>query len=390
MKTELLATFSALCLMSATAWSADTVKIGFITTLSGPGGVMGKHHRDGANLALERLGGKIGGLPTEIIYGDDQQKPDVGRQLADSMVKRDKVNFIAGVIFSNVLLAVYKPIIDSGIILVGASAGPHEIAGAMCSPDFFAMSWQNDQAPEAMGKYMSDQKIDDVFIMAPNFAAGKDMLAGFKRYYKGKIVAELYTNVNQPDYQAELSQIRGANPKAVFVFYPGGMGIQFVKQYAQSGLQGKIPLYSAYTQNETTLPALGAAADGNYETGYWGPDVKNTANEEFVAAFRKKYGYLPSDYAAAAYDSVNLIDSGVKGANGNLSDTKTIAAAMKEGNIKAVRGDFKFNNNNFPIENFYLFKVVKDDNGQFVRRNEGVVFPAHADSYASECKMPAP
>jgi len=309
--------------------------------------------------------------------------------LADSMIKRDKVNFISGVIFSNVLLAVYKPIIDSGTILVGASAGPHEIAGEMCSPDFFAMSWQNDQAPEAMGKYMSDQKIDDVFIMAPNFAAGKDMLSGFKRYFKGKIVAELYTNLNQPDYQAELSQIRAANPKAVFVFYPGGMGIQFVKQYAQSGLQGKIPLYSAYTQNETTLPALGAAAEGNYETGYWGPDIKNPANEEFVAAFRKKYGYLPSDYAAAAYDSVNLIDSGVKGANGNLSDVKAIAASMAKGNIKAVRGDFKFNNNNFPIENFYLFKVVKDESGQFVRRNEGVVFPAHADAYASQCKAPA-
>lgn len=387
MKTKLLATLSALCLLSATAHAADSVKIGFITTLSGPGGVMGKHHKDGANLALEQLGGKIGGVNAEIIYGDDQQKPDVGRQVAEEMLKRDKVNFVSGVIFSNVLLALYRPVIESGTIMVGASGGPHEVAGEMCAPNFFSMSWQNDQAPEAMGKYMTDQKIDNVFIMAPNFAAGKDMLAGFKRYYKGKIVSEVYTNFNQLDYQSELSQIRAAKPKAVFVFYPGGMGIQFVKQYAQSGLQATIPLYSVYTQNETTLPAIGPAAVGNYETGFWSPDVKNPANTAFVAAFRQKYGYLPSDYAASAYDSVYLIDSAVKAVKGNLSDKKGMIAAMEAAKIKSVRGDFKFNNNHFPLENFYLFKIVKDDSGAYVRKDEGIVFTAHGDSYASKCAM---
>jgi branched-chain amino acid transport system substrate-binding protein len=378
---------AVLTLTPAMAQTNATVKIGLITTLSGPGGVLGADHKDGAELALERLGGMIGGLPAEIIYGDDQQKPDVGRQLAESMIKRDQVNFLTGVVFSNVLLAMYKPIVDSGTIMVGASGGPHEIAGELCSPNFFSMSWQNDQAPEAMGKYMSDQKIEDVFIMAPNYAAGKDMLAGFKRTYQGKIVSEVYTNLTQPDYQAEISQIRAANPKAVFVFYPGGLGIQFVKQYAQAGLQGKIPLYSVYSQNELTLPALGEAAAGNYETGFYAPDLKNPVNEEFVAAFTKKYGRLPADYAASAYDAINLIDRAVTAVHGNLSDKEGMIAEMQKANIKAVRGEFKFNNNHFPIENFYLFKIEKNEDGKYFRKNEGVVMSSLEDSYASKCPM---
>ncbi len=387
MNGKLLAALSALCLMSSTSYGADTVKIGLITTLSGPGGVMGRNHRDGANLALEQLGGKIGNLKGEIIYADDEQKPDVGRQAAEQMVKQDKVDFVTGVIFSNVLLALYRPVIDSGAIMVGASGGPHEVAGEMCSPNFFSASWQNDQAPEAMGKYMTDQKIQSVFLMAPNFAAGRDMLAGFKRYYKGKIVAELYTNLNQPDYQAELSQIRFAKPKAVFVFYPGGLGIQFIKQYAQAGLQKDFPLYSVYTQNETTLPAIGAAANGNFETGFWSPDLKNPANVAFVKAFRAKYGYMPADYAASSYDAVNLIDSAVKAVNGNLSDKKGMIAAIKQAKIHSVRGDLKFNNNHFPIENFYLFKIVKAADGSYIRKEESVVLANHGDSYASKCPM---
>jgi branched-chain amino acid transport system substrate-binding protein len=384
---RLVSTLATLCLIATPVLAADTVKIGFITTISGSGGVMGKHNEAGANLALEQLGGKIGGLNAEIIYGDDQQKPDVGLQVAEGMLKRDNVNFISGVIFSNVLLAIYRPIVESGTIMVGASGGPHQIAGSSCSPYFFSMSWQNDEAPEAMGKYMTEQKITDVAIMAPNFAAGKDMLSGFKRDFKGNIISEVYTNVNQPDYQSELSQLSAAHPKAVFVFYPGGMGIQFVKQYAQAGLQSKIPLYTVYTQNETTLPAIGAAAEGNYETGFWGPDLKNEANLEFVAMFRKKYGYMPSDYAATAYDSIKLIDSAVQEVNGDLSNKKGMIAAMEKANIKSVRGPFTFNNNHFPIENFYLFKVTKDESGGYYRKMEKVVFPNLHDSYASECPM---
>ncbi|MFI4987974.1 MAG: ABC transporter substrate-binding protein [Alphaproteobacteria bacterium] len=383
----LMALAAALPLLAAPASAADKVKIGFITTLSGPPAVIGKHMKDAADLALDMLGGKIGGIPAEIIYGDDQFKPDVGRQLTEEMLKKDKVDFMSGFIWSNVLLASYQPIIKSDTILVGANAGPHEIAGELCAPNFFSSSWQNDETPEAMGKFMDDEKMNDVYVMAPDYAAGKDMMAGFKRYFKGKIAGEVYTKPGQSDYQAEISQIRAADPKAVFVFLPGGMGIQFVKQYAQSGLRGKIPLYSAFTVDETTLPAIGDAAEGNFEVGFWSPELKNAQNEKFVAAFRKKYNYYPSYYAAQSFDAIFLIDSAVKAVKGDLADKKGLIAALGKADFPSVRGAFKYNSNHFPIENFYLFRIAKDADGNFVRKLEKTVFTDHKDAYYEECKM---
>jgi len=336
----------ALC-MSSVAFASNPIKIGFITTLSGPAGVMGKHMQDGANLALKQLGGKMADTPVELIFGDDQQKPDVGRQLATTMIKRDGVDFISGLNFSNVMMAVYQPIIRSKTILVSASAGPSQIAGEMCSPYFFSTAWQNDQPPEAMGSYLQDQGISDVYLMAPNYTAGKDMLSGFKRYYKGKIAAEIYTNLDQSDYQAEFTQIRAAEPKAIFMFYPGGLGIQMLKQYAQSGLD--IPIYSVFTANETTLPALSSAAEGVYDSGFWSPDLPIPANQKFVKDFVAAYGYTPSDYAAASYDAINLINSGVEKTEGKVSDKEAVIAAMEKADFDSVRGPFKFNVNHYAI-----------------------------------------
>jgi branched-chain amino acid transport system substrate-binding protein len=388
MSNRLIAAALALALGTAPALAADKVTIGFITTLSGPQGVVGKHMKDAADLALEMLGGKVGGLPATIVYGDDQFKPDVGRQVAEEMLKKDKADFMTGFIWSNVLLASYQPIIKSGVILIGANAGPHEIAGAMCAPNFFSSSWQNDETPETMGSFMQDEKMNDVYVMAPDYAAGKDMVTGFKRYFKGKVVGEVYTKPGQMDYQAEISQIRAADPKAVFVFYPGGMGIQFVKQYAQSGLREKIPLYSAFSADETTLPAIGEAADGNYEVGFWSPDLKNARSQEFVAAFRKKYNYYPSYYAAQSFDAIFMIDSAVRAVKGNLEDKTGMIAALDKADYASVRGPYKYNTNHFPIENFYLFKIGKDADGNYVRKIVRTVFTDHKDAYYEECKMP--
>ncbi|MFZ3308329.1 MAG: ABC transporter substrate-binding protein [Xanthobacteraceae bacterium] len=387
MKRQIFGTLTALCLLATPAMAADSVKIGLVTTLSGPAGVIGKHMKDAADLALEMLGGKIGGLPAQIIYGDDQFRPDVGRQAAEEMLKRDKVDFMTGFIWSNVLLASYQPIIQSGTIFVGANAGPHEIAGAMCAPNYFSASWQNDQTPEAMGKYMNDQKMDDVYLIAPDYAAGKDMMTGFKRYFKGKIAAEVYTKPGQSDYQVEISQIRAANPKALFIFLPGGMGIQFIKQYAQSGLRGQIPLYSAFTADETTLPALGDAAANNYEVSFWSPDLDNPRSKQFVAAFRKKYNYIPSYYAAQQFDAINMIDDAVKSVHGNLADKKDMIARMAKADFPSVRGKFTYNTNHFPIENFYLLKIEKDSDGQYVRKIQKTIFADHKDAYYTECHM---
>jgi branched-chain amino acid transport system substrate-binding protein len=382
-----LTAMAVLLLLAAPAGAADNVKVGFITTLSGPAGIIGKHMKDASELSLSMLGGKLGGVPAQIIYGDDQQKPDIGRQVADEMLTRDKVDFLSGIIWSNVMLAIYQPAIQSGVMLISANAGPHEIAGEKCAPNFFSASWQNDQTPEAMGKFMDDQKMSDVYLIAPDYAAGRDMMSGFKRFFKGKVTAETYAKFGQSDYQVEISQIRDANPKAVFAFLPGGMGIQFVKQYAQAGMREKIPLYSAFTVDETTLPAIGDAADGNYEVGFWSPDLDNPRNEEFVGAFRQKYNYWPSFYAAQSFDAIAMIDRAVAAVKGDLADKKGMIAALEKADFPSVRGKFKYNTNHFPIENFYLLRIAKYHDGTFVRRIQKTVFADHADAYAGECKM---
>jgi branched-chain amino acid transport system substrate-binding protein len=386
-------TFKVLALAAALAIAGPAaaqqkVKIGFITTLSGPQGVIGEHMKNSVELALDHLGRKIGGLDVEVIYGDDQVKPDVGKQVADEMVKKHQVNFVAGIIWSNVMLAVAPSVTGAGTFMIGTNAGPHDLAGKLCNELFFTTSWQNDQTPEAMGKYMQDAGINDVYIMAPNYAAGKDMLTGFKRYYKGKIVDEVYTKMGQTDYQAELSQLRSKNPKAVFVFYPGGMGIQFLKQYSEAGLRGQYPLYSVYTVDEISIPAVKHAALGQLETRYWSPDLKNPANEKYVADFRKKYGKMPVFYGAQSYDGILLIDSGVKAVKGNLSDKKGMIAAMRKADFPSTRGKFAYNHNHFPIQNFYLLKTVSGPAGQDpVMEIQKTVFTNHKDSYEKECKM---
>jgi len=386
-KRSLLDLIAGLCLLATPALAGDDVKIGLVTTLSGPAGVIGKHMKDAGDLALELLNGKIGGKPASIVYGDDQFRPDVGRQVAEEMLKRDRVDFMTGFIWSNVLLAAYQPIIKSGTILIGANAGPHELAGEMCAPNYFSASWQNDETPESMGAYMASQNMEDVYLIAPDYAAGKDMVAGFKRFFKGKVAAEVYTKPGQSDYQVEISQIRAANPKALFIFLPGGMGIQFVKQYAQSGLRGQIPLYSAFTVDETTLPAIGDAAAGNYEVSFWSPDLDNAPNKAFVTAFRAKYHYMPSYYAAQTFDAINMIDDAVKAVHGNLADKKAMIARLAQADFPSVRGHFSYNTNHFPIENFYLLKIVQDAEGQYVRKIQSTIFTDHKDAYYTECHM---
>ncbi|HTN27711.1 MAG TPA: ABC transporter substrate-binding protein [Burkholderiales bacterium] len=386
-------TFKVLAVACALAFAGPAaaqqkVKIGFITTLSGPQGVIGEHMKNSVELALDHLGRKMAGLDVEVIYGDDQVKPDVGKQVADEMVKKHQVNFVSGIIWSNVMLAVAPSVTSAGTFMIGTNAGPHDLAGKLCNELFFTTSWQNDQTPEAMGKYMQDAGINDVYIMAPNYAAGKDMLTGFKRYYKGKIVDEVYTKMGQTDYQAELSQLRSKNPKAVFVFYPGGMGIQFLKQYSEAGLRGQYPLYSVYTVDEISIPAVKHAALGQLETRYWSPDLKNPANEKYVADFRKKYGKMPVFYGAQSYDGILLIDSAVKAVKGNLSDKKGMVAAMRKADFHSTRGKFAYNHNHFPIQNFYLLKTVSGPAGQDpVMEIQKTVFTNHKDSYEKDCKM---
>jgi branched-chain amino acid transport system substrate-binding protein len=367
--------------------AAERVKIGFIATFSGPVGLLGQHGYDGFMLGVEHAGGKLGGLATEILKEDDQLKPDIGLQVAKKLLEKDRVDFVVGTTFSNVMMAIYRPVVDAKTFLISHNAGPSPLAGAQCSPFFFSASWQNDGPHEAMGKHVQDQGYKRVYLMAPNYQAGKDALAGFKRYFKGEVAGEVYTALNQPDYSAELTQLRAARPDALYVFYPGGMGVNFVKQYAQAGLLKEVPFFSAFTVDETTLKAQGDAAVGTYGTAFWNTGLKVAASERFVADFEKKYGYTPSTYAAQAYDAALLLDSGVRGVKGNLDDKDALRAALRKADFASVRGPFKYNTNQFPIESFYLHQVVKDASGRLKLENRGVVLAAHADAYARECPM---
>jgi len=369
------------------AMAQQSLKIGFITTLSGPAGVIGKHMKDSVDLALEHLGGKMGGVPVEVIYGDDQFKPDVGVQVAEEMLKKHQVDIMSGIIWSHVMMAVVPVVTGAGKIMVGTNAGASPLAGAQCNEAYFSTSWNNDQSPEAMGKYLQEQKVDNLYILAPNYQAGKDMVAGLKRYYKGKIVEEIYTKPGQQDYQAEITQLRSKNPKAVFVFYPGGMGIQFVKQYVQAGLRDRIPLYSVFTVDETTLPALKEAAVGQYEARFWSPDMNVPASKKFVADFEKKFGYTPSYYGAQSYDGIMLIDSAVKANKGSLKDKQAVIAAMRKANYDSIRGPYKFNNNHHPIQDFFLLQAVKGGKDGAHMEIKRKVFDDHKDSYYKDCKM---
>lgn len=365
---------------------AQELRIGLMSTLTGPQAVTGQHLRDGFMLGVEHAGGKLGGLDTKVTIVDDQLKPDVAVQEVEGLLKRDNVNIVAGVVYSNILMAVYKPVVESDAFLISANAGPAPVAGNRCSENFFNTSWQNDQTHGAVGKHVSDSGIKKVFLLAPNYQAGKDGLTGFKRHFKGEVVDEVYTKLGQLDFSAEIAKIQSSKPDAVYTFMPGGMGVNLVKQYAQAGLKDKIPLFSAFTVDETTLPATEDAGLGLFSASIWAPDLDNAANRKFVEDFRKKYGYVPAYYAAQAYDAARLIDAAVRQAGG-VKDKAKLRAALRQAKFDSVRGSFTFNKNHFPVSDFYLVESAKLPDGAPAMLKRKVVFEKYADDYAGECSM---
>lgn len=387
MTRNLLTLASALALL-ATPAAADTLKIGMITTLSGPGAGLGIDIRDGFALAVEHAGGKLGGQDTQVIEADDQQKPDVAVGLANRMVERDRVQVVTGVVWSNLALAMLPTLAGGQTFFISPNAGPSQLAGAQCNPYFFNAAYQNDQIHEAVGKHVQDEGFKKVYLMAPNYPAGKDGLAGFKRYYKGEVAGEVYTQVGQLDYAAELAQLKAAAPDAVYVFYPGGMGINFIKQYEQAGLKGAVPLFGpGFSFDQDILAAVGGSALGVKNSAQWSPDLDNAANKKFVADFKAKYGRIPSMYAAQGYDTALLIDAAVTAVGGNLKDKDKLRAALRTAKMQSLRGEVAFNTNHYPIHNIYLREVVKGADGAVTNKTVATVFTNHADAYVKDCPM---
>jgi branched-chain amino acid transport system substrate-binding protein len=381
-------TLSLAIILTNSVSAQQTVKIGFVGTFSGSGASFGEDMYDAFMLPIERNGGKLGGVPVEVIRKDSQFKPEVANQVTDELLDRENVSIVAGVTFSNEMMAIYQKVIGRGVYIIGSNASPSQLAGAQCSPLYFNTNAQNDQRAEAAGKYMMEKGYKRVYTMAPNYQAGKDYLAGFKRYYKLPLAGEVYTPLSQLDFQAELTQMTAAKPDAVYAFYPGGLGVQFIRQWRQAGLAGAIPLITGSTVDLLTLPALKEDAIGVVHFAPWGPDLDNPQNKRFVSEFDAKHKRLPSEYAASAYDSALLLDSAIARVKGNIGDKPAFTAALKAADFQSVKGKFKFNHNHMPIQDFYVFEVVKDGNkDRYTHKTVAVAVADAIDAYQADCPM---
>ena len=388
MKARWGAALVPLALAAGAACGADKVKVGFLSTLSGPGAGLGVDIRDGFNLALKATGGKLGGLPAEVLVVDDQQNPDVAKQATERLLKRDRVDFMTGIVFSNIMLAIGPTVFEARTFYVSANAGPSQYAGAQCNPYFFNVAWQNDNLHEATGKHVADKGFRNVALVAPNYPAGKDAITGFRRFYKGQVADEVYTKLGQLDYAAELAQIRAKKPDAVYIFLPGGMGINFIKQYAAAGLAKDVPLFGpGFSADEDVIKAVGEAMVGMANASQWAHDLPVAENRRFVADFEREYGRLPSLYASQGYDAARLIDAAVRGVKGRIEDKDALRRALAAADFRSVRGAFRFNTNQYPVQDYYLRVIERDAKGRVTNRTVGTIFRNHADAYAGDCAM---
>ena len=366
--------------------SSNPIKIGFITTLTTPSGYLGQEIRDAFALAMEQEGGKLGGQQVELMVVDDGLKPDVAKQTAERMFERDGVRIFSGIVFSNIAAAVVPDLVSNGALYISPNASPNEMAGASCHKNYFVASWQAGTQSEMAGILANQLNYKNVLLLAPNYVAGLDQIASFKRHYKGNISTEILTKLGQTDYSAEITRIRAAKPDAVFFFLPGGMGISFIKSLKDSGL-GSMPLVTPLTVDERIVDALGEKAQGIRGTTFWNYDFENSSNRIFVEQFRKKYGKIPSTYAAQGYDTARLIASALRAVGGDVSKVDQFRAALKAAKFDSIRGKFGFANNNHPIQDWYSREVVKDSSGNYVMKTTGVLAKDHTDVYAKECKL---
>lgn len=370
------------------AFAQDPVKIGMITTLSGPGGYLGQDIRDGFNLAVELEGGKLGGVPVEVVVEDDGLKPGQGKQIAERFLNNDGIKLFTGIVFSNVAGATVPDLVDAGAFYVSANAAPSNLAGKGCNENYFVVSWQNDSLHESAGQYATNLGYKTAFVLAPNYQAGKDAIAGFKRYFKGDVVGETYTRLDQTDFAAEMAQIRDAKPEVVFQFHPGGLGITFLRQYEQAGLMKSIPMVlAAPSMDAVTLNAIGDAAVGLNVSAHWNSDFDNAANKKFMEAWTKAYNRPATYYSSQGYDTALAYASALKATGGNLDDADAFRDALRKADFESVRGKFAFGPNQHPVEDWYALKVEKGADGKPVLKTVGTVFKDHGDAYAAECKM---
>jgi len=376
-------------LLTAPAWSDEPapIKVGIIVTLSGPGAVLGQQARDGFQLAVAQHKGKLGGRPAQVIVVDDELKPDVAAARVQKLLESDHVDFVVGPIFSNVLGAIFKPVTSSKAILISPNAGSSVYAGKACSRDFFVTSYENNQVHSVLGKYAQDKGYKRAFVIVPNYQAGRDAAAGFASTFKGEVVEQDFVPLNQIDFQGDLARLAAAKPDVIYAFMPGGLGVALVKQFHQSGMADKIPFLSAFTVDESTLPAEQDAALGLFGGMTWAPNLVNAANAKFVDAYLATYHAMPASYAMQGYDAAQAIDAALAHTAGSTADHAKLLTSMRRADFNSPRGGFKFNTNGYPIQDFYLVKAAKRPDGLYETEIVQKVFSNYADTFAGDCSL---
>jgi len=380
---------AAIAALASQANAADQIKLGFMVGKTGAAGVVGEEQQRGLDLALALHGNKLGGVPVKIFAEDDKGEPATAVQLGSKFVDDDKIDIMTGLTGSNTVIPVLPTLLEAGIFVVGALSGPQEFAGKDCKENAFFVSFENEDWDDALAMHLNQQNIKSIYFMGADYQAGWEKIGGAMRHYKGKAFGPVYTPwQTQVDLAAELSQVRAADPEAVFLFYPGGAGIAFLKQFAQAGLHGKIKIYSEDTMaTELSFAAEGDAALGVIQASSWSYELDNPTNKKFVADFTQKYGRRPTIFAALQYDAVNLIDSAVAAVKGNIADKNAFRAALKKADFRSVRGPFSFDNNHYPIQNIYITEVVKDPDGKMHLALKGTAAEGWHDVYHDQCPM---
>ncbi|MFO0988426.1 MAG: ABC transporter substrate-binding protein [Alphaproteobacteria bacterium] len=370
---------------------AQELRLGFLTTLSSGSGIVGRHQLNGWQLGLEHEGwrqdgDRLGGVPTRVFVADDRAKPDVAVSAVEKLTKQDKVHLVAGIIRSNLMMAVQRPVFEAGVGLIATNAGPSPLAGELCNPLFVSTSWQSDQPAEALGTLVSKENVASIYLLAPNYQGGRDLVAGLTRTLENvRVVGQDMFKLGETDFQAEISKVRAAKPAAVFVFAPDAMGPAFVKQWAASGLNREIRLYATQTIDWVTLPAIGDPAIGAFETIQWSVDLDNETNRRFVRDYVAKYGHTPSNFAQQSYDAPRLVAAAVKAVGGKVDDIGALMRAMRKTPYPSARGPYQYNVNGIPIQNFYKVEVVKGADGRPTIVNRGVVSSGTRDAYWGKC-----
>jgi len=380
---------SSAAVLAAPAVQAQTapIKVGVVAVLTGPQAALGTQLRDGWMLGMRQLNNQMGGRPVESIVIDDELRPDVAVTKIRAALERDRVDFVVGVVFSNVLAAIMRPVTEANTFLISTNAGPSTFAGRGCNPFFFTTSYNNDQVHSVMGQAAQDAGYRRVFLMTPNYQAGRDAMAGFKSRFQGTVVDEVYVPLTQLDFSAELARIASLRPDAIFTFMPGGLGVNLVRQYRQAGL-ANIPFLSTFTVDEATLPAQGEAALGFFSAASWAPNMDNPANRRFVTDFEAAFNYVPATYAAQAFDAANLLNSAVRRVGGNLTDKNALRTAIAAADFTSVRGPFRFGTNQYPVQDFWQLQVARRPDGKFQTETVRRVLEANVDPWAAECRMP--